>query len=124
MGRKNGGTTNGGDVSPVTAMSSNSGDQSSTYLDVNSGGITEEKSLKELLVTALSPESLRRKSVDKPQNGGGSAANGGSNGERTTSLVRGGVVGARVTGKTSPLKKKTEARSSPQAESSAPVKTK
>ena len=123
MGRKNGGTTNGGDVSPVTAMSSNSGDQSSTYLDVNSGGvISEEKSLKELLVTALSPESLRRKSVDKPQNGGGSAANGGSNGERTTSLVRGGVVGARVTGKTSPLKKKTEARSSPQAESSAPVK--
>jgi hypothetical protein len=88
---------------------------------VNSSGITEEKSLKELLVTVLSPESLRRKSLDKPQNGG-SSANGGTTGERTTSLVRGGVVGARVTGKTSPLKKKTESRSSPQAESAAPVK--
>ena len=123
MGRKNGGNTNGGDVSPVTAVSSSNGDQSSTYLDVNSSGITEEKSLKELLVTALSPESLRRKSLDKPQNGG-SSANGGTTttGERTTGLVRGGVVGARVTGKTSPLKKKTESRSSPQAESAAPVK--
>ncbi len=123
MGRKNGGNTNGGDVSPVTAVSSSNGDQSSTYLDVNSSGITEEKSLKELLVTALSPESLRRKSLDKPQNGG-SSSNGvtTTTGERTTGLVRGGVVGARVTGKTSPLKKKTESRSSPQAESAAPVK--
>ena len=116
MGRKN------GDSPPIVspppngapAEETNNGDESSVYLE------PEEKSLKELLVTALSPESLRRKSIDRSSAQNNDSLNSvGSAKEKTINLVRGG--GGRVTGKTSPLKKKPETRGSPHADS-APFK--